>query len=254
MVAITSGTMKRRPRVVAAAGCHWNCHPDSSRGSDSLAIADGEHQPPAGDPLQHRLDLQLGPTGLEARWPARPGPRPWSYPPGARRRPWPPWPVWPGRAPVGWLTPASLPLPRAAAVSASVTVYRKAAASRAAFIVMAQPPPHGHRSADRDHRPSMRPPRRQSANSAVAAPPGSQGVGEAAPTGEKLSVVAGRHRARCEPQSGRDLPCWADPTVWHYKGAGQGGSVRLALADQCGRGLGWAVQRFSGSTTAAAGC
>src|SRR5215217_5396938 len=68
MVAITSGTMKRRPRVVAAAGCHWNCHPDSSRESDSLAIVDGEHQPPAGDPLQHRLDLQLGPTGLEARW------------------------------------------------------------------------------------------------------------------------------------------------------------------------------------------
>ena len=71
---------------------------------------------------------------------------------------------------------------------------------------------------------------------------------------EKLSVVAGRHRARCEPQSGRDLPCRAEPTVWHYKGVGQGGSVRLALAVRCGRGLGWVVQRFAGSVTAAAGC
>ena len=67
MVAITSGTMKRRPRVVASAVCHWNCHPDSSRGSDSLAIVDGEHQPPAGDPLQHRLDLQLGPDRAEGQ-------------------------------------------------------------------------------------------------------------------------------------------------------------------------------------------
>jgi hypothetical protein len=79
-------------------------------------------------------------------------------------------------------------------------------------------------------------------------------VGKAAPTRREAQRRRRSAPGALRAQSGRDLPCRADPAVWHYKGAGQGGSVRLALAVQCGRGLGWMVQRLARSAPAAAGC
>jgi hypothetical protein len=211
MVAITSGTMKRRPRVVASAVCHWNCHPDSSRGSDSLAIVDGEHQPPGrrpapapprpparpdragGQVVQLDPDPDRGRTRLKRAGDRGP------FGQGAH--------LW------GWLAPASL-----------------LAAEGRGRVGLGHGVPEGRRLQGRLHRhgatsaarPPLGRPRPQAVNAASSSPirdfrrrrpAGQPGGGEAAPTGEKLSVVAGRHRARCEPQSGRDLPCRADPTV-----------------------------------------
>jgi hypothetical protein len=183
MVAITSGTMKRRPRVVAAAGCHWNCHPDSSRGSDSLAIVDGEHQPPAGDPLQHRLDLQLGPDRAEGQViqldpdPDRGRTRLERAGDRGHRGP-----VRPGRAPVGWLAPASLP--------AAEGRGRVGLGHGVPEVRLLQARLHRH-GATYAARPPLGRPRPQAVNAASSSPirdfrrrrpAGQPGVGKAAPT------------------------------------------------------------------------
>ena len=57
-------------RLLTEEGGSVHHHPLSNRRGDrpvAVANAAGEHQPPAGDPLQDGIDLWVGPTGLGAR-------------------------------------------------------------------------------------------------------------------------------------------------------------------------------------------